>query len=129
MEDILRIAAVAVIATLCITLTKKSVPEIALVLTLTAGVLILLFAADAVWSVKELADTLAERAGLSDEVVSAVVKTVAIAIITRLAAAVCRDAGEGGLAAFTEVAGTAMVLLVLLPLLELVLEMMAGLLE
>ena len=47
---------------------------------------------------------------------------------TKLAAALCRDAGEGSLAAFVEVAGAAAAVLVALPLLKMVLQLVMGLL-
>ena len=43
-------------------------------------------------------------------------------------AALCRDAGEGSLAAFVEVAGAAAAVLVALPLLKMVLQLVMGLL-
>ena len=53
---------------------------------------------------------------------------VGIAILTRVTAEVCRDAGEGGIAAFAETAGAAMALSVAVPLLRAVLETVTGLL-
>ena len=43
-------------------------------------------------------------------------------------AALCRDAGEGSVAAFVETAGAAAAVLVALPLLKMVLELIMGLL-
>ena len=61
-------------------------------------------------------------------VVAPVVKTTGIAILTRLAAELCRDAKESGIAAFVETAGAACALCAALPLLETVLDMVTGLL-
>ena len=55
-------------------------------------------------------------------------QTVGLALVTKLAAALCRDAGEGSLAAFVEVAGAAAAVLVALPLLKMVLQLVMGLL-
>ena len=73
-------------------------------------------------------DTLADTAGLSPAVLAPVVKTVGIAVLTRVSAELCRDAKEGGIAAFVETAGAAAALLVSLPLLKTVLSMVTGLL-
>ena len=67
-------------------------------------------------------------AGLSPAVLAPVVKTSGIAILTRLAAELCRDAGESGIAAFVETAGAACALCAAVPLLETVLTMVTGLL-
>ncbi|HIR83801.1 MAG TPA: stage III sporulation protein AD [Candidatus Galloscillospira excrementavium] len=127
MEEMLKIAAVAVISAICAVVVKKQVQELGLVLALTAGALILSFALSAMEGVRQLMDTLASLAGLSSSVLLPVVKTVGIAIVTRVAAEVCRDAKEGGIAAFVETAGAACALFVALPLLEAVLELMTEL--
>lgn len=128
MESIVKIAAIAVTAALCAVVVKKQAPEMGLILGLLAGVLILSCSVTALSSVKELMETLADTAGLSPAVLTPVVKTVGISIVTKLAAEICRDAKEGGIAAFLETAGAAGALLVCLPLMETVLSMIRSLL-
>lgn len=128
MESVVKIAAVAIIAALCAVVIKKQVPEMGLVLGLLAGALILSFSMPALKSIKELMETLADAAGLSPAVLTPVVKTVGIAILTKLTAEVCRDAKEGGIAAFVETAGAAGALFVCLPLMDAVLSMIGELL-
>ena len=57
-----------------------------------------------------------------------VVKTVALSILTKLTVEICRSAGEGGVAAFVETAGTALALLAALPLVRAVAQLMGELL-
>lgn len=128
MIDILKIAAVAIIAALCAVVVKKNVQELGLVLALMAGVLILSYALSALQSVRDLLETLADTAGLAPAVLAPVVKTVGIAIVTHVSAEVCRDAKEGGIASFLETAGAAAALFVALPLVRAVLDMVTGLL-
>lgn len=128
MESVVKIAAVAIVAALCAVTVKKQVPEIGLVLGLLAGALILSFSVTALTSVKTLIETLADAAGLSPAVLTPVIKTVGIAIVTKLTAEVCRDAKEGGIAAFVETAGAAGALFVCLPLMEAVIAMIEELL-
>lgn len=127
MESIVKIAAIAVIAALCAVTVKKQVPELGLAIGLIAGALILASSVTALKSAKELMETLADTAGLSPVVLTPVIKTVGIAIITKLAAEICRDAKEGGIAAFVETAGAAGALFVALPLIEMVLSMITEL--
>ena len=115
--------ALAAIGAVCAAAIKKQTPDVALVMTLCAATLILTVAMTAFRPVRELMDTLAERAGLSVAVLSPVIKTVGVSILTRVTAELCRDAGEGGLASAVEIAGGACALLVCLPLFEAVLEL------
>lgn len=128
MEEILKVAAVAVTAALCAMVLQKNVQELGLVLALAAGVFILGFSLKAVEGVRSMMDTLADTAGISPAVLAPVVKTVGIAIVTRISAELCRDAKEGGIAVFVETAGAALALFVALPLLEAVLDTITGLL-
>ena len=93
-----------------------------------AGVLLLGQAVDAMAAVRGLTDSLAHTAGLSPNVWQPVWKTVGIGVMTRLSSAVCKDAGEGGVAAFLETAGTALALLTALPLIETVFDTLSALL-
>ena len=127
MPDMVKIAAIAVAAALCAVVVKKNVAELGMVLALCAGAIILSCSLGALEGVKELMDTLADTAGLSPAVLAPVVKTVGIAVLTRVSAELCRDAKEGGIAAFVETAGAAAAMFVSLPLLKSVLSMVTGL--
>ena len=122
----MQIAALAVTAVLCAAVIRRGAPEAALVLVLAAGCWMLMLAAGALGSVVEAIGRLAGRAGLDSTLVEPVLKTAAI--LTKVTGEVCRAAGEGGAAAFVEVAGTILALAVALPLAEGVLTMMAELL-
>ena len=128
MDNILKLAAVAVTAALCATVVRKTAPEVSMVLALAAGALILASSLDALNAVVETMNELSDTAGLSPALLSPVLKTAGIAVMIRVAGEVCRDAKEGGLAAFLEIAGSAAALLTAIPLLKTVLSMITGLL-
>lgn len=118
-----QIAAVAVAGAVCAAVVKKQTPDMALVVTLCAVTLILSTAVAALEPVRELMDALGEQAGLSAAVLAPVIKTVGIALLTRVCAELCRDANESGIAAAVEIAGGGCALLVCLPLFRAVLEL------
>lgn len=128
MESVVRLAAAAVAAALCAVVVKQHAREVGAVLALAAGALLLGAALGAIEEVRALVDELGELIGLSPAVLAPVLKTVGIAILTRIAAELCRDAGEGGIAAAAETAGAAAAVLTALPLLRAVLSTITGLL-
>lgn len=128
MESVVRLAAAAVAAALCAVVVKQHAREVGAVLALAAVALLLGAALGAIEEVRALADELGELIGLSPAVLAPVLKTVGIAILTRIAAELCRDAGEGGIAAAAETAGAAAAVLTALPLLRAVLSTITGLL-
>lgn len=128
MEWMVKVAAVAIAAAVLGTVLRKSTPELALLLALCAGLWITGVAAGGLGTVVALMEELAGLSGLSEELLEPVVKTVALSILTRLTAEICRCAGESGLAAFVETAGTVLALVVALPLVRAVTVLMAEML-
>ena len=128
MEAMAKLTAVGVTAVALSAVLKKNTPELAPLLALAAGVWMLALVADGLGAVIALMDELAQQAGLSEALLEPVVKTVALSILTRLTVEICRGAGESGVAAFVETAGTVLALLVALPLVRAVAQLMGELL-
>ncbi len=128
MELLLKIAAGAVTAALCAAVLRKNGAEFAVILMLTTGVWVLSMAAEALGQTVSSLARLARIAQLEAELVEPVIKVTGLSVITRMAGEVCRAAGEGGIAAFLEVAGTFLALAAALPLVNGVVDMIAGLL-
>lgn len=126
-EAAVKIAVLAVCAALCACIVRRGAAEFGLLLALGAGVGILLLAYEGLEQVMEAMERLAGIAQLDQGVLRPVVKTVAISILTKITGELCRCAGEGGIAAFVETAGTILALGVALPLAEGVLELMGQL--
>ena len=128
MDTMVKLAAAGVTAVVLSGVLKKFAPELAVLLTLAAGVWMLAVVADGLGAVVELMKELAGQAGASEELLEPVVKTVALSILTRLTAEICRSAGESGVAAFVETAGTVLALVAALPLVRAVALLMGELL-
>ena len=91
---------------------KKDAPVIAFLLTLTAGVLILLHALALAGSAAQQFSALLAQGGITDSLYLPVLQAVGIAVVVRIMSALCKDAGQSALA-------------VCLPLFEQVLGLMA----
>ena len=126
MSEVIQVAAAAITAAVCAAVVRRQEPELGLVLASCAAVLILLYCSGALQAVMGVMDKLVETGGLSAQVVEPVIKTVGIAIVPRLSADFCRDAKEGGLASSVELAGTALALVAVLPLMSAVGEVLVG---
>ena len=128
MELLLKIVAGAVTAALCAVVLRRTGAEFAVLLVLVTGVWVLFMAAQALGEVIADLARLADLASLDMSLVEPVVKVVGLSVVAKAAAEVCKAAGEGGIAAFVELAGTILSLAAALPLVNAVVEMIAGLL-
>ena len=124
-----QITAVALTAAVLGALLRRTVPELAMVLALCAGIWIVMEIVGGLSAVAALVRELSELAGVTDELLEPVFKAVALSIMTRLTAELCRSAGEGGMAAFVETAGTVLALVASLPLVQAVTVLMMELLS
>ena len=124
----LALGAAGVTAALCAVMVRQRSPELALVLAAAGCVLLLWNTLPLLETVRDVLEELAGLTDLSPTLLRPMLQTVGLALVTKLAAALCRDAGEGSLAAFVEVAGAAAAVVVALPLPKMVLQLILGLL-
>ena len=127
MDILLKIAAVGVAASVMAMVLKKNSPEIALLLTVATVSLIMFAAVEVISEVLEFLRTILEYTSLSEDIFGIVLKAVAIAIITKIASDVCKDAGQSASSSAIELVGSATVLYIALPLFETMIQMINSL--
>ena len=110
--DMIALGAAGVVAALCAVVVRQKTPEIAVVLVAAACVLLLWNTLPLLETIRDVMEELADLADISPTVLRPMLQTVGLALVTKLAASLCRDAGEGGVASFVEVAGAAAAVLV-----------------
>ena len=123
MDQVGKVLCIAVIASLSALAIKRYVPELALVLVLTASACALFVMLGGAAQIVTQAQRLVDYTGLDDALVSSVAKIAAIGIVSRLMGQVCKDAGEGTLALCCEIAGTFGALALTLPLMGKMLDL------
>ena len=124
----IKTAAVCVPAALIAGALKKDSPVMSMLIALAAVCVITFSALGAVREISAFVGDVAEEAGVSNAVLAALLKTVGIALIARVASDLCRDAGLGAAASACELAGTAGALYAALPLMRGVFRMIRELL-
>ncbi|MDR3270616.1 MAG: stage III sporulation protein AD [Peptococcaceae bacterium] len=103
-------------------------PEIALQMTILAGTAIFLLVLGRVKVIIDLLQNLAEQANVSSYYLLIILKIVGIAYLAEFGAAICRDAGEGALAAKVELAAKVGVFVLAIPIITAILESLVRLL-
>lgn len=126
--EIVQIVGLALVAAVLVVVLRPLRPEMALLLSVAAGVVLFLLVVDKVAAVVGVMRELAGRAGVNALYLGVILKIVGIAYIAEFGAQVCRDAGEGALAAKVELAGKVLVLVLAVPVLVAVLDTLLALL-
>lgn len=122
----MKASAAALTAAIVCLLIRRGNPEISLLLSICTVSLILIAALGFAEGIRELASAVKTVAGSSETLAAPVLKCVAIAIVTRVTAELCRDSSQGASAAAVELAGTICAMSVALPLILSMLNMIGG---
>ena len=128
MEQLIRFAAAALLGTAVCLLLKKSNPELQVPLAAAVCTFVLWGGTALLRPLREFLQKAEGLSALSGAYFSPVVKCVAIGILSRGAAELCRDGGQSAMAGAVELGGTAAALYVSLPLLTALLELLEKLL-
>ena len=128
METAFRAAALCLLGTILAVFLKKTSPDTSLLLAIAVCAASLAALARGLEQITAFLRQLLDWGGISAELFVPLLKTVAIALVSRTGGALCRDAGEGAMAGLVEMAGAFAAILVALPLFRAAWRMLEGLL-
>lgn len=120
--DVLQIVAIGLIATVLIVVVKSQRPELAVLLSVAAGVILFLLVLGKISSIIDIVRDLASRAGLNMVYLGVILKIMGIAYIAEFGAQICRDAGEGAVATKIEFAAKILIMVLAVPIVVAVLQ-------
>jgi stage III sporulation protein AD len=114
--DVLQIVAFGLIATVLVVVVKSQRPELAVLLSVAAGVIIFLLVLGQISSIMDIIKELATRAGINMVYMGTILKIIGIAYIAEFGAQICRDAGEGAVASKIEFAAKILIMVLAVPI-------------
>lgn len=114
--DILQIIGLAIVATVIIAVLKVQRPEIAIQISIAAGIIVFTMILGKITAVIELLNSYAQKVNIDTIYLSTLLKIVGIAYIAEFGAEVCKDAGEGAIASKVELAGKVVIIVLAVPI-------------
>lgn len=125
---VFQFSAFALLASSIVILIRSYRPEIALQVSIIAGVMLLVYIVTQVSGVLDSLRALAERYGISMAYIGILVRIIGIAYLAQFAGEICKDAGEFAMASKVELGGRIMILAAALPAAVSLLELVASML-
>ena len=119
---ILKIVGVAIVASVLIIVIRQEKPELAFLLSLLTGLIILILVIEQVGVIVDLITQLAEKAEIDLMYFNTIVKIVGIAYIGEFGAEITRDAGEKALAGKVEMAAKIIIMFLAIPIMVSLIE-------
>lgn len=103
-------------------LLRQQRPEMAMLLSVVASVIIFLLMVGRIGNVIEILQSLADRAQVNRFYLGTVLKIIGVAYIAEFGSQVCRDAGESAIASRIEFAAKILIMVMALPIIAAVVE-------
>lgn len=120
--EIVKVVSFAFIALTIVLIFKGRRDDIAVQISIVAGIAIFLFMIGKVTAIIDLLQQLATKADIDFVYLSTVLKILGIAYIATFCSEICKDVGEGNIASQVEFAGKILILVLAIPILMAVLQ-------
>ncbi len=126
----IQLGGLALVSLMALLVLRQIKPEWGVMVRMAAALAIAGVTAGMISTVLSFAEELTAMGGgaLDGEVWHILVKALGVAFLSEVAASICRDSGESGLAGWVEMAGRVEILLLSFPLIRTVLDTVAELL-
>jgi len=128
MDIVVKAVVLGLIGTILCLVVQKGSPELALLLAISVGMLLTLYALGIISQVTEFIELIADESGLSSAIISPMLKTMGIGTLTKITSDICKDAGQSAIASAVEMVGAASAIYIALPLMKTVFQMIIDLL-
>jgi stage III sporulation protein AD len=129
MADLIKIAAVGIIAAVCVLLLKDTRSDIAFLIGLAGGILILLSVIEYFTRFFSFLDNLIAAAGLDGGIIKTLVKIVGVGYLTEFSAGIVEDSGSKSLADKISLGGKLVILVMTVPIIKALFDLITGLLN
>lgn len=111
------------VTTIIIVTVKQQRPDIALLISLAGGTVILIFVVSSLSVVIETISNLFNKSNMDSVYITTILKVIGIAYLADFGAQLCKDAGESAIAAKIELGGKIIILLLAIPILTALMEL------
>lgn len=120
--EIIKIVAFAFVALFIVLIFKDRRSDIAVQVSIVAGLSIFLFMLSKITAVLQFIEQLSLKANIDFVYLNTVLKILGIAYLASFCSEICRDAGENSLASKVEFSGKILILVLAIPILMAVLQ-------
>ena len=125
--DILKIVGTGLLTTFAVLVLKPSKPEIAAIVGIAGGLVVLLMFVDSLSFVITNLTAIVHKTGIHSEVFGAILKIIGIGYLTEFASSICIDAGNQSMSQKILLAGKVIILVLALPIVNNLIEIVANL--
>ena len=126
--EIFRIAAIGIITALCVLVLRENRSDIATLIGITGGVIILLSLIDYFTQIFDFLRRFIEKTGIDGSVIQALVKIVGIGYVADFSAGIVEESGSKALSEKIVLGGKVIIFIMSIPIIEMLFEIISSML-
>ena len=126
--EIFRIAAIGIITALCVLVLRENRSDIATLIGITGGVIILLSLIDYFTQIFDFLRRFIEKTGIDSSVIKALVKIVGIGYVADFSAGIVEESGSKALSEKIVLGGKVIIFIMSIPIIEMLFEIISSML-
>lgn len=124
--EFIKIIAIGLITSIAVLVVKQVKPEVAIVITITGSLLIMIMLVDMLASVIGVFELLVEKTGLDTKLFGSVLKIIGVGYISEFSANICSDSGSKSIADKIMLSGKIIILVLALPIITALVDIVIG---
>ncbi len=126
--EIFRIAAIGIITALCVLVLRENRSDIATLIGITGGAIILLSLIDYFTQIFDFLRRFIEKTGIDGSVIKALVKIVGIGYVADFSAGIVEESGSKALSEKIVLGGKVIIFIMSIPIIEMLFEIISSIL-
>ena len=127
--ELVKVAIIAITSAMAVLIIKKTNPELAVVLSISAGIMIMILILDSLFEVVYTFYGIADLTGIDSEIFEIILKIIGIGYISEFSASVCTDSGNESIGDKVLLSGKIVIMLMALPIIKGIIGVIAEVLK
>ena len=127
--ELVKVAIIAITSAMAVLIIKKTNPELAVVLSISAGIMIMILILDSLFEVVYTFYGIADLTGIDSEIFEIILKIIGIGYISELSASGCTDSGNKSIGDKVLLSGKIVIMLMALPIIKGIIGVIAEVLK
>ncbi len=124
--ELIKIIGIGLITSIAVLVVKQVKPEIAIIITITGSLIMLLMLVEMLTSVMSVFDLLVTKTGIDKQLFSSILKIIGVGYITEFSANICSDTGNSSIADKILLSGKVIILVLALPIITALIDIVVG---
>lgn len=120
--NIFQLVGIAVVGAVFSVILRRYRPEFAMFTAMATGLILLTYMLGALDKVFSMVDEMVRNTGVDRKYFVVLIKIIGVSYIAEISGEICRDAGEGAIAAKIEMVGKMFIMLLAMPIIKTFLE-------